>query len=304
MSVTGVPTQVHDHPHGSPTVDEPAAMGVAFFLNLAFTLVEAAGGLWTNSLAILSDSLHDLGDSLTFGLSWYLARTARQGRDDKYSYGYRRLSLVGALASALVLLVGSLLILARAIPRLIHPEHSNAQGMIALAVLGLLANGAAAWRLRSGRNLQSQVLRWHLIEDVLSWGAVLLVGVTLLVADIHVLDPLLSLFITGYVLFGVVRSLRRTMAVFLQAAPEELDLQALDRSLAGIPGVLSTHHTHVWSLDGAHHVLTTHLVVASRARKEEIVRIKRKALRLLAPISPEHTTVEVEYEDEDCRMRL
>jgi cobalt-zinc-cadmium efflux system protein len=294
----------HSHPHASTDADEPADIGVAFFLNLAFTLVEAVGGLWTNSLAILSDSLHDLGDSLSFGLSWFLARKARQGRDDRFSYGYRRLSLLGALTSTVVLLVGSLLILAQAIPRLIRPEHSNAQGMIVLALLGLAVNGAAAWRLQRGRTLQSKAMRWHMVEDVLSWAAVLLVAVTLLVADVHILDPLLSLAITAYVLYGVVRNLRRTMVVFLQAAPEELNLQALERGLASIPGVLSTHHTHLWSLDGVHHVLTTHLVVGRKARRNDIVEIKRQALHLLAPIAPEHTTLEIEYEDEDCRMRI
>lgn len=294
----------HAHPHGLPVVDEPADIGLAFFLNLGFTVVEAVGGLWTNSLAILSDAVHDLGDSLSFGLSWYLARKARQAGNRKFSYGYLRLSVVGALTSTLVLLVGSLLILARAIPRLIRPEHSNAQGMILLALLGLAVNGAAAWRLQRGRSLQVQALRWHMVEDVLGWAAVLLVALTLLVADVHLLDPLLSIFITAYVLVGVLRNLRRTMAVFLQAAPEEMDLEALDHDLAGIAGVRSTHHTHLWTLDGVHHVLTTHLVVHPRAQKPEIVRIKAEALRLMAPIAPEHTTVEIEYEDEDCRMRL
>lgn len=293
----------HPHPHGSVSVDEPSAIGAAFALNLAFACIEVLGGMWTNSLAILSDALHDLGDSLAFGLSWFLARKSRQGRDRRYSYGYRRLSLLGALATAVVLLVGSLFILARAVPRLIRPEHSNAGGMIALAVLGLAVNGAAAWKLRTGGSLQSRMLTWHLVEDVLSWGAVLAVALTLLFTDIHILDPLLSILITLYVLVGVVRNLGRTAAVFLQAAPEELDLEALDRNLASVPGVLSTHHTHVWSLDGEHHVLTTHLVVPSGATKREIVRVKRDALQLLASIAPEHTTLEVEYEDEDCRMK-
>ena len=293
----------HHHPHGSPAPDEPAAIGVAFALNLAFACIEAVGGVWTNSLAILSDAVHDLGDSLAFGLSWWLARKARQAGNRRFSYGYRRLSLVGALITALVLLVGSLLILARAVPRLLHPEHSNAGGMIGLAVLGLAVNGAAAWRLRRGRTLQSQMLTWHLVEDILGWCAVLVVAVTLVFTDIHILDPLLSIVITLYVLTGVLRNVRKTGAVFLQATPEELDLETLDADLGAIPGVLSTHHTHVWSLDGQHHVLTTHLVVPAAATKADIVQIKRDALRKLADLEVEHTTLEVEFEDEDCRMR-
>jgi cobalt-zinc-cadmium efflux system protein len=299
-----LPAAPHPHPHGSSTPDEPAQIGYAFALNLAFACIELVGGLWTNSLAILSDALHDFGDSLAFGLSWFLARKSRQGRDRRFSYGYRRLSLLGALTTALVLLLGSLWILARAVPRLMHPEHSDAVGMIGLAILGLAVNGAAALRLRRGRSLQSQMLTWHLLEDVLGWLAVLIVAGTLYLADIHILDPLLSILITLYVLSGVVRNLRRTLAVFLQATPENLDLEALDRGLASIDGVRSTHHTHVWSLDGEHHVLTTHLVVRPEATKDEIVRVKRDALRQMASVAPEHTTLEVEYEDEDCRMRF
>jgi cobalt-zinc-cadmium efflux system protein len=175
--------------------------------------------------------------------------------------------------------------------------------MIGLAVLGLAVNGAAAWRLRRGRTLQSQMLTWHLVEDILGWGAVLVVAVILVFTDIHILDPLLSILITLYVLTGVLRNVRRTGAVFLQATPEELDLESLEADLAAIPGVLSTHHTHVWSLDGQHHVLTTHLVVPAAATKADIVKIKRNALRKLADLEVEHTTLEVEFEDEDCRMR-
>ena len=175
--------------------------------------------------------------------------------------------------------------------------------MIGLALLGLAVNGAAVWRLRRGRSLQSQMLTWHLVEDVLGCGAVLAVALTLYFTDIHILDPLLSILVTLYVLAGTWRNVRRTMAVLLQATPGDLDLEALDRALASLPGVQSTHHIHVWSLDGEHHVLTTHLVVAPQATKSEIVRVKRDALGLLASIVPEHTTLEVEYEDEDCRMR-
>lgn len=288
----------HSHSHAAT-----GGIRTAFLLNLGFTVVEVIGGLWTNSLAILSDSVHDLGDTLSIGLAWYLERRSRRAHDGRYSYGYRRLSLLGALLNAVVLIVGSLVILSRAIPRLLAPQHSNAGGMMALAILGILANGAAVLRLRGGRNLNSQVIAWHLLEDVLGWVAVLVVSISLLFADIHILDPILSILITAYVLYNVLRHLRRTMAVFLQAAPDDVDVHAIEHRLREIPNVVSTHHTHAWSLDGEHHVLTTHIVVPAGASKQEIVQVKREALSLMEAIDLEHTTIEVEYEDENCRMK-
>jgi cobalt-zinc-cadmium efflux system protein len=286
------------HPH-----EAIPRLRTAFFLNLAFTVVELVGGVLTNSLAILSDAVHDLGDSLSIGFAWWMETRAHRPSQGRYSYGYRRLSLAAALVNAVVLIVGSLVILAQAIPRLSDPQPSNARGMLALAILGILVNGAAVLRLRGAQGMNASVIAWHLLEDVLGWVAVLIVSLSLLVTEILILDPLLSILITGYVLYNVIRNLRKTVAIFLQAAPADIDIHAVEHALAAIPNVLSTHHTHAWSLDGEHHVLTTHLVVPSDASKAQVVRVKSDALRLFSEIDVEHTTIEVEYEDENCRMR-
>lgn len=283
--------------------DTTASLRAAFLLNLGFAIVEVVGGVLTNSLAILSDSLHDLGDSLSIGLSWYLERRAHRAGDGQYSYGYRRLSLLGALINALVLILGSVIILMRAAPRLLQPERLDAGGMLALALLGIAVNGVGALRMRSGRNLNARMITWHLLEDLFGWVAVLVVSLALLFTDAYILDPLLSILITGFVLYNVVRNLRRTLAIFLQAAPEDVDVHALQRQLEQIPSVLSTHHTHAWSLDGEHHVLTTHLVVPALATKDDVMRVKRAALAVMDRLDLEHTTIEIEYEDEDCRMK-
>ena len=290
----------HSHTSGSSST---AGIRTAFFLNLAFTLIEVVGGVFTNSLAILSDSLHDLGDSLSIGFSWLMERRAHRPSQGRYSYGFRRLSLLAALVNAVVLILGSLVILSQAIPRLFDPQHSNARGMFILAVVGILVNGAAVLRLHGGKTMNAQVIAWHLLEDVLGWVAVLIVSISLVVTDIHILDPLLSILITCYVLYNVIRNLRKTVAIFLQAAPADLDIHALEHELEKIPKVLSIHHTHAWSLDGEHHVLTTHLVVASGASKDDVIQVKCDALQIMEQIDLEHTTIEVEYEDENCRMK-
>lgn len=285
----------HKHDYGSD-------VKTAFFLNLGFTVFEIIGGLWTNSLAIISDALHDLGDSFSLGLTWRLEKLAEKGRTKRYSYGYRRFSLLGAVTNAVVLIGGSLFVLSEAIPRLVQPEHSNAPGMALFALVGVAVNGVAALRLKHGQKLSAQVVAWHLLEDVLGWIAILIVSVTLLFTDIHILDPILSILITLYVLYNAMRNLRKASALFLQAIPEEIDVDEIEQNLLAHEKVRSTHHMHIWSLDGEHHVLTTHVVMDAGATREEVLQVKSSMKDLAGKINLEHVTVEIEYGDEACEM--
>ena len=294
-------THAHPHSHHYPS-DSTRDVRLAFFLNLGFSLLEIIGGLLTNSLAILSDALHDLGDSLSLGLSWFLDSYAKRGQDRYFSYGYRRFSLLGALINTLILISGSLFVLAEAIPHLSRPEPAYAPGMVLFALVGIAVNGLAALRLKRNRSLNAQVVTWHLLEDVLGWAAVLVISLVLLFSDLYFLDPLLSIAISLYVLWNVIRSLRRTLAVFLQAVPENLNVEDIDRQLKEMQGVKSVHHTHIWSLDGEHHVLTTHVVVDPCATRDEVLQLKREMNSLTDTMDIAHTTLEIEYEDEECRM--
>lgn len=290
----------HSHTHAHA---DTGNIRVAFWLNLGFTLFEIIGGLWTNSVAILADAIHDLGDSASLGLGWYLERYAQRGMDRTYSYGYRRFSLLGALINATVLIGGSMFVLSEAVPRIMDPQPSYAPGMVLFAVVGIAVNGVAVLRLRGSGGLNAQVVAWHLLEDVLGWVAILIVSVTLLFVDWYILDPVLSVLITLYVLYNAIRNLRKTLTIFLQATPEHIDVDAIDHKLRSIAQVQSTHHTHIWSLDGEHHVLTTHLVVDACATKADVIRVKEQVKTLIAPLHLAHTTLEIEYEDEACAMR-
>lgn len=288
----------HDHSHNSV-----GNLKVAFFLNLVFTLLEIAGGLWTNSIAIIADAVHDLGDSASLGMAWYLEHYSHKDMDNRYSFGYRRFSLLGALLNATVLIFGGIFVLTEAIPRLMNPQSTYAPGMIGFAIVGVLVNGAAVLRLRGSTGLNARVVAWHLLEDVLGWAAVLIVSVALLFTDWYILDSLLSIGITLYVLYNAIRNLWTTLTIFLQATPEQIDLEKIKHQLGAITQVQSTHHTHIWSLDGEHHVLTTHLVVGAHTTKQEIMQVKKQAKALAEDLHLEHMTVEVEYEDEQCFMR-
>ncbi len=288
----------HSHTHHHHQTENIRS---AFFLNLAFTIFEIIGGIYTNSLAIASDALHDLGDSISLGMAWYLEKHSQKESDQKYSYGYRRFSLLAALINTTVLVIGSLYILSEAIPRLLHPQEAHAGGMIVLALFGIAVNGAAVLRVRKGQSLNAQVVAWHLLEDVLGWVAVLIVSIALLVTDLYILDPILSILINLYVIYNVIGNLRKTLALFLQAVPDAHNLPDIEHALAKIRQVFSVHHTHIWSLDGENHVLTTHLVVEPDASKDDLIRIKSDVRAITSELSLAHSTVELEFE-EDCSM--
>jgi cobalt-zinc-cadmium efflux system protein len=282
--------------------DSVKGIRLAFFMNLGFALLEIGGGIWTNSLAIVSDAVHDLGDSVALGLAWYLERYSRRGQDSRFTFGYRRFSLLGALISTIILIGGSFFILTEAIPRLFRPEPTNAQGMILFAVLGIAANGIAALRMRRDKALNSRVVMLHLLEDVLGWVAVLVVSVILLFVDIHILDPLLSIVVTLYVLYNVIKNVKETLSLFLQGAPAHVDVEALETLILSIEGVEAVHHTHVWSLDGEHHILSTHVVVDEETSRQQAQAIKEQIRTASDDVDCEHATIEIEYGPGQCRL--
>ena len=255
----------------------------------------------TNSTAIMADAVHDLGDSLSIGSAWLLARWGRKTADSEFTYGYRRLTLFGAFLNSVVLIAGSMWVLSEAIPRLANPVMPVTEGMFALAILGVTVNGVAAYRLSKGTTLNEKVLNWHLLEDVLGWVAVLVVSIVLQFADWPILDPLLSVGFTLFIMFNVVRNLWTTGKLFLQAVPDRELHNKIRRTLLGIGGVSDVHHQHLWSLDGEHHVLTAHIVVDGEFDVDEYGVIKDGVAAALEQYGLSHTTIEIELKREFCR---
>lgn len=290
------------HHHHSHRENETGNIAIAFFLNLAFTVFEIVGGFYVNSIAILSDALHDLGDSFSLGTSWYLEKKSKQKPDVKYTFGYKRFSLLGALVNSVVLIVGSGFVLFQAVKRLIHPEHTDAKGMLLFAIVGVVVNGIAAWRLSKGKSLNQKVLSWHLMEDILGWAAVLIVSIVILFKDIHILDPLLSILITAYVVYNVIKRLKETLYIFLQGAPQEVDLAELKEKILSIPNIQSIHHTHLWSLDEHNQVFTIHLVLNNISSVKEITEIKNRVKDQLRSLDISHATIDMEFRNNDCYM--
>jgi len=275
---------------------------IAFFLNLGFTIFEIIGGLYVNSIAIISDAVHDLGDSLSLGTAWYLQKKSQKKATNSFTFGYRRLSLLGALINCIVLILGSIYVIYEAIGRLIEPEHSNAEGMIIFALIGIAVNGYAAWKMSTGNSLNEKVISWHLIEDVFGWIGILIVAIVLTFKDIHYLDPLLSLAITAYILWNVIKRLIETMKVFLQVTPHNIDKNKIEQELLKIEQISSIHHTHIWSLDGEHNVFTTHIKLKEINHITTILEVKQQIKSILKVYAFEHCTIETELNNETCSI--
>lgn len=298
--------QHHGHSHGhsrghSHGSSESGRIGFAFWLNFSFAIIEFIGGFLTNSVAIMSDAVHDLGDSLAIGFGWLASRAAKREPDATYTYGYRRLSLLSAALNGLILTAGSLWIISEAVPRLWEPQLPHTTGMFGLAVLGVAVNGAAALRLRGGGTANEKMLSWHLLEDTFGWLAVLIASVAIHFTGWAILDPLLSIGFTLVILYNVARNLRGTVQLFLQVSPDRALTERLRQTLEELPGVRSSHHLHLWSLDGQHHVLTAHLELDSHLALADQVALKREIHQRLEQFELAHTTIEFEFPEECCR---
>ena len=296
-------THSHTHSHIHTHHGDVKNIKIAFFLNLGFSIIEIVGGFMTNSVAILSDAVHDLGDSLSLGMAWYFQKVSRKQRDKNYTYGYRRFSLVGALVNSIVLIVGSVLILSEAIPRIFNPQLADAKGMFLLAVLGIVINGIAALRLRKGNTLNEKVVSLHFIEDVLGWAAVLIGSVIMYFTKAAFIDPILSILIAIYILSNVYKNLRELFRIILQGTPQEINSEEIENLLKEIETIENIHDLHLWTIDGTYNVLTIHVVLKSAQSMEQLSQLKNQIRTILHEKKVEHITIEFETLNEDCGMK-
>jgi len=252
-------------------------------------------------LAILSDGFHDLGDCFSIGMAWYLEKKSRQSSSAEFSYGYRRLSLMAALLTGLILFLGSTFVLVRAVPRLWAPEEPQVQGMIALAILGLFVNGVSAWRMSKGQSLNERMILLHLMEDVLGWAVILVGALVMSFYHVPILDPLMAIGVSIWILWNAFGNLQETMKVFLQATPRQFSVSAVERAVRELESVESIHHTHVWSIDGEHHILTAHVIVRRGLDLAEAHELKGRIKEyLFEQFHIQEATLEIEWPDQKC----
>ncbi|MBR3256041.1 MAG: cation transporter [Clostridia bacterium] len=267
---------------------------IAFILNLSFSIFEFFGGLFTNSIAILSDSIHDLGDALSIGISYFLEKISKKKADNKYTYGYIRYSVLGGVITTTILLVGSILVIINSIKRIYNPEVINYNGMIIFGIFGVVLNLLAAFMTKEGDSINQKAVNLHMLEDVLGWIIVLIGAVIMNFTDIKILDPLMSIGVAIFILINSLKNLKKVLDIFLEKTPTDIDIDELKEHLLKINEVEDIHHIHIWSIDGYNNYATMHIVTKSN----DIKIIKQKIRKELEEHNICHAILETE--DEAC----
>lgn len=246
-------------------------LAFVFFMNLAFNIIVIAGGLATNSMAILSDCIHDLADTISIALAWFLERIAQKESSDKYSYGYQRFSILGAVIISVFVIIMALVILNEAIPRLFAPEEVDASGMLIIALIGIVFKSLSVYRLHRGETFNEKVILFHQLGDVFEWIAILVLSLVLMFWDgAPYLDPFVSIGIALWLLFNLGRNLIKSTQVLLQKTPDNFDVEEFKSSINAIDGVRGIDDFHVWSLDGIDSVLTVKVSIDNWQMQDEI----------------------------------
>ena len=262
---------------------------IAFLLNLGFSVFEFFGGVFTGSVAILSDAVHDLGDALGIGVSWFLERKSKRPSDATYTYGYARFSVLGSVFTCGILLLGSVGVIVSAIGRLMHPVPIRYDGMILFAIVGVAVNLAAAFVTRKGDSLNQKAVNLHMLEDVLTWVVVLIGAVVMRVTDWTILDPLVSIGVAVYIFVHAIGHLREAADIFLEKVPTGYAVEDIKARVESIVGVSDAHHIHIRSIDGYTHAASLHVVA-------EDISVIPKVKTILNERGIAHVTVEVERE--------
>ena len=268
---------------------------IAFILNFLFAIFEFIGGIYTNSVSIISDSVHDIGDSLSIGLSYFLEKKSKKKPDENYTFGYSRYSTLGAIITFLILLIGSILVIINAFKRIFNPIQINYNGMIIFALFGVVVNFIAAYFTKEGDSLNQKSVNLHMLEDVFGWLIVLIGAIIIRFTNLYIIDSILSILLGLFIFIHAFKNFKFILDLFLEKTPSGLSVDELKRNLLKLDNVIDVHHIHLWSMDGINNFATMHVIV-----KDKITNTKNKIKEELKKHGINHTTIEIEEENENC----
>lgn len=271
---------------------------IAFLLNLGFSIFEFIGGIFTGSIAIISDAIHDIGDALSIGIAFFLEKKSKQQPDNTYTYGYARYSILGGLITTLILLLGSVVVIYNSIVSILNPRPINYNGMILFAIIGVTVNFCAAFFTREGDSLNQKAVNLHMLEDVFGWAIVLIGAIVMRFTNFALLDSLMSIGVALFILTHAIKTLKEVLDLFLEKIPHGIDMNEIIAHVTALEGVMDVHHIHIWSMDGHHHYATMHVVTDADAHE-----IKEKIREELEEHGIGHVTLELESEGEHCHEK-
>ena len=267
------------------------AVWLAFFLNLTYAIVEfIAGGVFGSS-AVLADSIHDLGDAITIGISAFLETISNREEDNRYTLGYKRFSLLGALVTSIILMIGSVLVILENIAKIFHPQPVNDEGILWLGIIAITINILSSLVVGKGKTKNESILTLHFLEDTLGWVAVILMAIVLRFTDWYILDPLLSLVISFFILSKVFPRFWSTLKIFLDAVPEGVETGDLEKDLEALTNVKSVNQLSIWSMDGLENNAIIHICIKDW---EKIMETKEAVRQFLEERGVQNITIEVD----------
>ena len=264
---------------------------LAFFLNLSYAIVEfIAGGIFGSS-AVLADSVHDLGDAIAIGISAFLETISNREEDRQYTLGYKRFSLLGAMLTAVILMIGSVLVILENITKIAHPQPVNEEGILWLGIIAVIINVLASLVVRKGKTKNESILSLHFLEDTLGWLAVILMAIILRFTDWYILDPLLSLVISIFILSKAIPRFWSALKIFLDAVPEGVDIKQVKNDLEQLDHVVSVNQLNLWTMDGLEKNAIVHVCLEEI---EHIEYCKESIRNLLKDYGFQNVTIEVD----------
>lgn len=272
---------------------------IAFLLNLSFSIFEFFGGIFTGSVAISSDALHDLGDALSIGLSYILEKISKKKADKKYTYGYIKYSIIGSIITTTILLVGGVLVIYNSVIRIFNPMPINYNGMLIFALIGIIINIVASYYTKDGDSLNQKSVNLHMLEDVLGWIVVLVASIIMKYTNINIIDPILSIIVSLYIVYNAQKNMKEVLNIFLEKTPKNIDIDQVEEKVLKVKGVLGIHHIHARSIDGYTNFATLHVIV-----KKYNSNIKHEVKEELEKLGICHSTIELEEENEKCHEEL
>lgn len=266
-----------------------------FIINLVFSILEIIGGLLTNSISLISNAIHDLSDSISICISYVFEKISKKEVNNKYSYGYLRFSYIGYFITSILLLLGSILMLSLSIPRIIKIKEINYDAMIIFSVFGMLIYAYIAFSQKDKKD-------YHLIEDLIGWIIILIGSVLIKLTNNFIIDPIIAILIALYILFQVYKYLREVFEMIMAKTPKNININEITKELKN-DNIKEIHHIHIWTLYKDSYCMTCHVLLNKQLSENEIMNLKNSLKENLKKYKINHTTLEIEYKNENCNFK-
>lgn len=288
------PSHNYDHSHYHSSNGTNKKIVGVFFLNVIIAIVELIAGVVSGSTTLISNFLHDFGDSVVMLLTYFFEKKSLKQRDDIYTYGYRRFSVLGAFINLFVLFVGSILIINFAVHTLFIEKIINEKIVIFISIVGLIVNLIAYIMFKNKKGITEEKIALNFKIDIISLLIILIANIVIWITKIYMIDSLLSIVFGIWILKEVFTNFKEIFYILMQAKPDDVDIEKVMDYLLSIDIIEDIHDLHIWSLDGEDYILSMHLVVSDSTTQEETLVLKENVKIGLEKFGLNHSTIETE----------